>query len=134
MHLSASTAEDLPERGKSSQPSPPPSGLSSKPTRSPTMPLRIATLETTERQDILTPQQWRERIAHLKRSATAAAASGNVGEIRTALASISSWTDPQRAFQGRCALAEAALSTPASGTVWLQVFPIVAEALLEALE
>jgi tetratricopeptide (TPR) repeat protein len=98
------------------------------------MPLRIATLETTERQDILTPQQWRERLTHLKRSASSAAASGNVGEIRTALASITSWTDPQRAFQGRCALAEAALSAPASGTVWLQVFPIVAEALLDALE
>ncbi|HWB23152.1 MAG TPA: glycosyltransferase [Gaiellaceae bacterium] len=98
------------------------------------MPLRIATLDTTERQDILTPQQWRERLAHLRRTASAAAASGNVGEIRTALASITSWTDPHRAFQGRCALAEAALSTPATGTAWLQVFPIVAEALLDALE
>ncbi len=98
------------------------------------MPLRIATLGTAERQDILTPQEWRERVAQLKRSASSAAAAGNVGEIRAALASIASWTDAQRAFQARCAIAEAALSTPAAGTAWLQVFPIVAEALLEALE
>jgi tetratricopeptide (TPR) repeat protein len=98
------------------------------------MPLRIATLETTERQDILTPQQWRERLAHLRRNASAAAAAGNVGEIRSALASINSWTDPHRAFQGRCAVTEAALSTPVAGSAWLQVFPIVAEALLDALE
>ncbi len=98
------------------------------------MPLRIATLETTERQEILTPQQWRERLTHLRRNASAAAAAGNVGEVRTMLASINSWTDPHRAFQGRIALVEAALATPAAGTDWIQIFPIVAEALLDALE
>jgi tetratricopeptide (TPR) repeat protein len=98
------------------------------------MALRIATLDTTERKDVLTPEQWRDRIAQLRRRAAGATASGQADEIGALFASLDSWSDPQRVFQARCALTEVIVSSNPSGSIWLQIFPAAASSLLDALE
>ena len=98
------------------------------------MPLRIASLQPTERRDILSPREWRERVTLHQRQVQAAIASGDPAELRTAFEVVSAWSDPQRAHQGRLAAAELVLSIPREQLSWLELFAATADALLKALE
>jgi tetratricopeptide (TPR) repeat protein len=97
------------------------------------MPLRIATLDTSQREETLTPQQWRDRVAALQRRAASAAAQGHVEELREAISSVGAWPDSQRVFQGKLAVAEAICGAP-RGSSWLATYPVVADWLLSGLE
>jgi tetratricopeptide (TPR) repeat protein len=98
------------------------------------MALRIASLQPTERRDTLSPREWRERLALHMRQVQAAVAAGDPAELRTAFEVISSWSDPQRAYQGRLAAVESVLAIPREQLSWLELFATAADALLTALE
>ena len=73
------------------------------------MALRIVTIEATEsRQDIRTPLQGASaaaiRSASSMQAPQAGIAGGRLGELRSLLAEISEWTEPDRSYEGRCAI------------------------------
>ncbi|HVU76477.1 MAG TPA: glycosyltransferase [Gaiellaceae bacterium] len=98
------------------------------------MPLRIATLAPTARQDTLTPQEWRHRIATFANRVGAAVRSSNVDDLREAIASLEGWSDPHRAHQARLIAAEAVLESDRTDLSWLKLFAVTAGELLQALE
>ena len=98
------------------------------------MPLRIASLQPTERQDKLSPREWRERLALHVRRVERAVAAGDAADVRDALEGAAAWSDPQRAHQGRIAALEAVLDAPRDGLVWLEIFATAADCVLTALE
>ena len=99
------------------------------------MPLRIATLAPTARQDTLTPQEWRNRIATFSNRVTTAVARVDLDDLRDALASLAAWSDAQRAHQARMLAAQRVLeSEHRTDLAWLKLFAVAADELLKPLE
>ncbi|HVW90717.1 MAG TPA: glycosyltransferase [Gaiellaceae bacterium] len=99
------------------------------------MPLRIATLAPTARQDTLTPQEWRHRIATYSNRVAAAVTRLDLDDLRDAFASLASWSDAQRAHQARMIAAERVLeSDHRDDLAWLKLFAVAADELLKSLE
>ena len=78
---------------------------------------------------------WRARVDEATGRAAAAVAGGDLAALTTLFGELDAWSDPQRAYQARCRIAELVLGyRPAREVDWPPVFATAARCLLDALE
>jgi tetratricopeptide (TPR) repeat protein len=98
------------------------------------MPLRIATLAPTARQDTFSPQQWRDRIWQSASRVAQAIREQDLDAVHDSFASVAEWSEPQRAHQARLAMLEAVFASDATGFGWMHAFQATADELLRTLD
>ena len=103
------------------------------------MPLRTTTLESGQRRDPRTPEEWQRLLARTLTSGERVVRAGNQKALADLYEEIAGWSDRQRSFQGQLRLTE--LVFTASGKVngggngngWMGLYAAAAESLLTAL-
>jgi glycosyl transferase family 2/flagellin-like protein len=79
-------------------------------------------------------ESWRARVDDLTARAVAALSAGEHERLPALFAEIDTWSDAQRAYQGRCRLADAVLAyRPPRPQQWIPAFMTAARCLLDVL-